>query len=202
MAEGYDETYAAEQIRRRSSRLRRLVKARYLTRIASECPGPTIDLGCGAGQLLERLPKGSIGLEVNDSLISFLQGLRLPVRKYDALADDFALTPLRTQGPGTYEYLVCSHFLEHFDDAEGILRKLAASAAVLGLKGMVFAVPGLKGYMRDPTHRTFVTEEFIRRRGLERLQPFQLTNVDYFPGNWRKLGDAFSYHECIMSWHR
>ncbi len=200
MSTGFDETYAAEQIRRRLSPLRRLVKAQYLARLASELDGPTIDLGCGAGQLLERLPHGSIGLEFNDALIRYLEEIRLPVLKYDALADDFALTPLRTRSPGSYEHLVCSHVLEHFDDAAEVLRKLTASAAALGLRGMTFVVPGLKGFRRDPTHRTFITEAFIRSQGLDQLAPFRLTRVAYFPGNWRRLGEIFDYHECILTW--
>jgi hypothetical protein len=36
---------------------------------AARDPGPTIDLGFGAGQLLERLPEESLELEVNPHLV-------------------------------------------------------------------------------------------------------------------------------------
>ena len=81
MTPDFDQAYADEQIRRRSSPARRLVKARYLDNLTRRFTGPTIDLGCGAGQLLERLPKGSVGLEINDALIAYLQTLKLDVLK-------------------------------------------------------------------------------------------------------------------------
>eukprot|EP01034_Spumella_vulgaris_P015981 gene15981-20418_t len=102
----FGESYGAEQIRRRSSAPRRLIKSRYIQNLVRVFDGPTIDLGCGAGQVLECLPTGSVGLEVNDTLIGYLKALRLDVLKYDALADDFALTPLSGHGPGRYHHLL------------------------------------------------------------------------------------------------
>jgi hypothetical protein len=57
----FDKNYAAEQLRRRRHPLRRLVKRHYLNNILSEVRGPTIDFGCGAGQLLARFPPARWG---------------------------------------------------------------------------------------------------------------------------------------------
>lgn len=202
MSADFDQAYADEQIRRRSSPLRRLVKARYLANLVRRFDGPTIDLGCGAGQLLERLPQGSVGLELNAALIAYLRTLHLDVERYDALADDFALSPLLEAGRGPFRHLVCAHVIEHFDDSAHAVRRLLASGERLGLASLVFVVPGLKGFRTDRTHRCFVTEDYIRAQGLERCTPYSLASVEYFPGNWRGLGDWFAYHECILTWRR
>lgn len=202
MTPDFGRSYADEQIRRRSSPLRRMVKAHYLSNLVRRFDGPTIDLGCGAGQLLERLPKGSIGLEINDALIAYLKSLQLDVIKYDAIADGFSLAPLFANGRGPYRHLVCAHVIEHFDDPATAVRNLLLSGARLGLQSMVFVVPGKKGFSTDKTHKVFVTEEFIRQNGLASCAPFNLASVEYFPGNMRRLGDWFAYHECLLTWRR
>lgn len=198
----FGKSYADEQIRRRSSPLRRMVKAQYLANLTRCFSGPTIDLGCGAGQLLERLPSGSVGLEINDALIAYLEQLQLDVIKYDAVADNFSLSPLFSPGRGPYRHLVCAHVIEHFDDPAAAVRQLLDSGSRLALESIVFVVPGKKGFSTDRTHKVFVTEDFIRGKDLAQCPPFHLTSVEYFPGNMRRLGDWFAYHECMMTWRR
>ena len=65
----FGSAYANEQLRRSRHPLRRLIKKFYLDRVLRELRGPTIDFGCGAGQLLARLPADSVGLEVNPHLV-------------------------------------------------------------------------------------------------------------------------------------
>lgn len=202
MSADFDQAYADEQIRRRASLLRRLVKERYLANLLHRFHGPTIDLGCGAGQLLERLPNGSVGLEINDALIAHLRGLALDVIKYDAIADDFALSPLSAPGCGPFRHFVCAHVIEHFDDPASAVRKLLRSGARLGLGSMVFVVPGRKGFSTDRTHKVFVTEDYIRSQKLADCESFRLAPVEYFPGNMRRLGDWFAYHELLLTWRR
>ena len=69
-AAGFDAGYAGEQLRRSKQPLRKVVKGFYLRSVLSLLNGPTIDYGCGAGQLLALLPAGSLGLEVNPHLIA------------------------------------------------------------------------------------------------------------------------------------
>jgi len=198
----FGQSYADEQIRRRSSPLRRMVKAQYLANLTRHFSGPTIDLGCGAGQLLERLPSGSVGLEINDALIAYLEQLQLDAIKYDAVADNFSVSPLFSPGRGPYRHLVCAHVIEHFDDPAAAVRQLLHSGSRLGLESIVFVVPGKKGFSTDRTHKVFVTEDFIRGKDLAQCPPFHLASVEYFPGNMRRLGDWFAYHECMMTWRR
>ena len=69
----FDRHYAAEQLRRSRHPIRRFVKGFYLRNILRDVRGSAIDFGCGADQLLERLPPGSAGLEVNKYLIEELR---------------------------------------------------------------------------------------------------------------------------------
>lgn len=199
MSDEFGAEYAQEQIRRRNAPLRRIVKRLYLRNLLPHFSGPTIDLGCGAGQLLERLPAGSLGLETNPHLVLYLSGLGLDARRYDALADDCNLGLV---DPGRYRHLVCAHVLEHFTDPAQSLRKLAVACARLGVTDMTIVVPGERGFQSDPTHKTFVTADFIETHGLRGLGAFRFDSVRYFPGNHSWLGRWFVYHECILRWSR
>lgn len=199
MTAEFDNQYASEQLRRRRSWLRRIVKELYLHNLLRLLPGKTVDLGCGAGQLLERLPAGSIGLEVNPSLVRTLASMGLSVRLYDAMSDDFSLGVVERD---VYKHLVCSHVIEHFADPAASLRKLGAACDRLGIASMIFVVPGLLGFLSDPTHKTFVTEQFIDDQQLRFIGPYQMSKPMYFPGNWESLGRLYRYHECILTWHR
>ena len=63
-ASEFDQRYAAEQLRRSRHPLRRLIKKFYLDQVLREATGATIDFGCGAGQLLERLPGRMVNAEL------------------------------------------------------------------------------------------------------------------------------------------
>jgi 2-polyprenyl-3-methyl-5-hydroxy-6-metoxy-1,4-benzoquinol methylase len=110
----FDHDYAAEQLRRSRHPVRRLIKRFYLDNVLREVHGPSIDLGCGAGQLLARLPAGSLGVEINPVLVEHLRSKGMNVLGYDARSDGFALTGFRENH---YETLVIAHVLEHFEDA-------------------------------------------------------------------------------------
>ena len=127
----FDRDYAARQFRRRRNPLRRAIKYFYLRNMLREVRGRTVDLGFGAGQLLERLPAGSIGLEVNPHLVDDARRAGLNAVLYDSNAEQ----PLIGVIPaGAYSTLVMAHVLEHFEHAAGFLRRLLRSCAALGIE--------------------------------------------------------------------
>ncbi|MEO8026050.1 MAG: class I SAM-dependent methyltransferase [Bryobacteraceae bacterium] len=191
----FDGSYADEQLRRARHPLRRAVKHFYLENILKEVTGPTVDLGCGAGQLLRRLPAGSMGLEVNRGLIDSLKAEGLPVERYDASADDFGLTAL---AHGRYETLVMAHVLEHFSDAEAVLRKLLASCGRLGISKVILVVPGARGFASDATHKTFVNRAYVEKHQLGSCDRFRLTSARHFPLNAESIGRLFVFHELML----
>lgn len=197
--EAFDAPYAAAQLARQRSPLRRLVKARYVARVLRHIDGPAVDAGCGAGQILERLPPGSLGLEVNPHLIADLRARGLAVEQVAARADRVDLTAV---APGRFRCLVLSHVLEHFAGAEHILRRLLEDCAALGITTVIIVVPGQAGFRADPTHQTFVDLDFVQRHDLRAHAGFSLARHDWFPGNFAALGRLFAYHELHLVYRR
>jgi SAM-dependent methyltransferase len=188
----FDRRYAEEQLRRASHPLRRFIKGFYLRSILRDVRGPAIDFGCGAGQLLERLPAGSIGLELNTHLIENLRGRGLDVRR--ALGDerDFEL---RECEPMRFRTLVIAHVIEHLHDPAPALHTLLASCRRLGVQRVIVVVPGAKGFASDATHRTPVDRAYVERHLGRHCEGFALTRLGYFPGPWAWIGAWFVFHE-------
>lgn len=195
----YDEAYAAEQLRRSRHPLRRIVKRFYLDSMLSEVKGPTIDFGCGAGQLLRCLPPGSVGLEVNPALVSALQKEGLNVI---ACRPDDALLELSMLEAGRYQTLVLSHVLEHFEDSAAALRQLFASCVRLGVERVIVVVPTEKGFALEASHKTFVTIDYLKSNGLWDGGDFAARKAVYFPLDQQWLGKHFVFHELKVVYER
>lgn len=191
----FDAAYAASQLQRSRHPLRRIVKAWYLRRVLREVEGPTIDFGCGAGQLLRRLPAGSTGLEVNPFLVEALRAQGLDVRQARGDLADFDLTPL---SGGRWQSLAIMHVLEHLPDPAAALKRLLAAAARLGVRCVVVTVPGAKGFASDDTHRTFIDRAYVEQRFPRSCAGFQRVTLDYFPGPWAGVGRFYTFHEMRL----
>ena len=188
----FDKPYAEEQLRRSRHPLHRLIKKFYIENILADVQGPTIDIGCGAGQLLAKLPSGSVGLEVNPFLVETLKGSGLTVLAYNIEADDFGLSVISS---GDYKTIILSHVLEHFDDAADALRRLICSAKRLGVERIIIVVPGIKGYASDKTHKTFVNRSFLKTNKLENFEGYRILKVKDFPFSSEIAGKYFIYQE-------
>lgn len=192
----FDQAYAAEQLRRSRHPARRFVKQFYLRNICRELlAGPCIDFGCGAGQLLERLPLGSAGLEVNPHLIEFLKNNGLTVYQARGELSDFELTEFPANH---FRTLVIAHVLEHLPDPIAALNILCSACRRIGIKRIVVVVPGAKGFASDYTHQTFVNRQYLKTH-LTRLDgEFILSKLTYFPGPWEWIGRYFVFHEMMV----
>jgi SAM-dependent methyltransferase len=191
--------YAHEQLRRSRHPLRRAIKRFYLDNILADVRGRTIDFGCGAGQLLERLPPGSVGFEINRHLVERLRARGLDARPYDPDADRLAFDALPA---GLYRTFVIAHVLEHFADAASVLRTLLGSCARLGVERVIVVVPGRKGYASDPTHKTFIDRRYLEANGLGACGEFALARSRYFPIDRESIGDHFVFHEFTFVYDR
>ena len=191
----FDRDYAARQLRRRRNPLRRAIKRFYLNNMLREVRGRTIDLGFGAGQLLERLPAGSLGLEVNPHLVDDARRAGLNAVLYDSDAEQplLGIVP-----PDTYSTLVVAHVLEHFENADDFLRRMLRSCAALGIKRVIFVVPGAKGYGFDSTHRTFVNLRYLTDHKLLSCERYAISKTRYFPGNQEWIGRYYVFHEFMF----
>lgn len=185
----YDQNYTEYQTRR--SAWRRWLRRYYLDRAASLTKGPALDFGCGVGELLKRLPSGSMGLEYNPASVDHCRRMGLDVSEYDGFLDDFSLQSVDWRG--RVNTLFLSHVLEHFEDPMHVLRRLAHSVAD-GIRRIVVIVPGRAGFRIDPTHRTHVDLAMLETTFKE-LPGWMISSSQYFPLNACRAGDFFPYNE-------
>lgn len=195
----YDQAYATQQLERSRSGLRRFVKNFYLRNILKEVKGPAVDFGCGAGQLLERLPPSSLGLEVNSHLVHALLVAGMNVQHYDPSNDALLLSQLPE---GFFKTFVMSHVLEHFQDAADALKKILGSCRRLGVERVIVIVPGEKGYRFDNTHRTFVSRGYLTEHGILEEAGFRAVSISYFPINMEWIGKFFVFHEMKIVYEK
>lgn len=194
MNDQYDSSYTSYQVNR--GRIRKRVRQLYLEKAASWTRGATLDFGCGVGELLRRLPSGSMGLEYNQATVSHCHHEGLPVIWYDGFADDWALTALE---PGRrFESMVISHVLEHLEEPLEVLLKLLRSGRARGIRRVLVIVPGRAGFRIDHTHRTFVDLGLLSTERIPTETGFRSIHAAYFPLNLRMVGDWFPHHELQM----
>jgi trans-aconitate methyltransferase len=195
----FDRDYAAEQLRRSQHPLRRFIKGFYLRNMLRDVRGPSVDFGCGAGQLLRRMPPGSVGLEVNPHLIEALRATGLTVHQSQASMQDFELAGLK---PGSYRTLVIAHVMEHLPDPVAAMHVLLQSCHRLGIERVIVVVPGAKGFASDRTHKTFITRAFIESKLPKQTDGFVRSSISYFPGPWEWIGKYFVFHEMKIVFDR
>lgn len=195
----FSREYAAEQIRRSRHPFRRLIKEFYIRNLLKEIAGPSIDFACGAGQLLARLPAGSIGVEVNACLIEYLTLRGLNVIRYNTDLDQFSLSMFQK---GQFSTFIMAHLLEHFADAAQVLRTLLNSCRRIGIQQIILVLPGWKGYLSDRTHKTFVDARYLQANGLWCCEGYRQKASRYFPFNREAVGRYFIYHELVIVYDR
>lgn len=194
----FDADYTRYQTER--SLLRKWMRRAYLRSAASQLSGPTLDFGCGVGELLQRLPPGSRGLEYNTATVVYCQHIGLPVQAYDGFADDWTLGVLPQDC--RLESMVISHVLEHLDAPMDILHKLLNAAVRHGVRKVLVIVPGRAGYRIDATHRTFVDRGMLMQAAVTAGSGFSVRSARWFPGNFRSIGDWFAHHELQVMFER
>ena len=195
----FGQDYAEEQLRRSKHPIRRIIKQFYLDNILADVRGPALDVGCGAGQLLASLPKGSLGLEINPYLIKELASSGLNVMPYNLEEDDFAVSCIAS---GTYKTIIVAHVLEHFSDAANAVRKLIHAANRLGVERIIIVVPGRKGYASDETHKTFVDRTFFKGSDLEYVEGFRIKGYTDFPLPLKAADKYFVYQELKIVYEK
>ena len=198
MADAFDAGYTEYQSQR--SWLRKTVRRAYLESARRLLNGPTLDFGCGIGELLARLPPGSIGIEYNEATVAYCRERGLDVRWYDGVADEWRLS-LLSESDGL-KSMVISHVLEHFETPMDVLSALLAAAERLGIERVLVIVPGRAGYRIDPTHRTFIDRQMLEDDSVVAASGFGLMTARHFPIDIRALGDFFPHHELQALFRR
>ena len=194
----FDKRYADEQLRRSRKPLRRLIKGFYLRSYLREVRGPTIDFGCGTGQLLALLPAGSTGLEINPHLIAAIAARGLDVRRSKGDLFDFDLVGFDA---GRYRTLIIAHVLEHLTEPAEALTRLLTACRRIGIERVVVVVPTEKGFASDRTHKVFIDERYVQTRTAPTIAGFRRVKLAYFPGpKW--IGRVYPFHELRLVYDR
>jgi SAM-dependent methyltransferase len=194
----YAEEYTTYQLERSS--FRRWVRNNlYFKNILRFVTGPTIDFGCGVGELLELLPKGSVGLEVNDSAVAYCRSRGLDVRLYDPELDAYQLNQLPAN---TFSTLVMAHVLEHLTESNEVIKQLLATGQRLGLERLIFVVPGVKGFKHDATHQTFLDPAYFKTHKIIDTQGYRIMHQAYFPVNSQAFSGLFTHNELVTVYER
>jgi SAM-dependent methyltransferase len=188
---GYDRSYTEYQLKKRSW-LRQFVRDFYLKATLQLLEGQTIDFGCGTGDLLRKLPPGSIGLEINPVTVKYCQSQGLNVYLYDPQKDGYRLSDFV---PGQYKSLILSHVLEHVEQPVHVLHTLLQAAQRLGIRRVVVIVPGKKGFAFDSTHRTYIDRSFFKNHNLTEVDDFRVVKQRYFPINFQVIENFSTYLE-------
>src|SRR5687767_2692362 len=111
-------------------RLRRIIRRIYLWDIQSYCSGKTIDFGCGVGELLSMLPKGSIGFEVNEVAVNYCKSQGLNVNLYEPEKDNYEFTMIEK---ASYDCFTMNHVLEHLENPDEVIAKIFERCHALGI---------------------------------------------------------------------
>lgn len=201
MAENTDNQYSNEYFNylvNRSS-IRKLIRHLYLQDIRKYCKGKTIDFGCGIGELLKLLPKGSIGFEVNSVVVDFCTSHGLKVLLYHPGEDDYTLSIIEKS---TFSTFTMNHVLEHLENSNIVVEKIFESCYRLGISRIVFTVPGYKGYLSDKTHITFIDKKYFDENKLFSHRHFKLSYSKYFPINLAIAGEYITHNELRLVFDR
>lgn len=175
--------------------IRKIVRALYLYDIRKFCKSATIDFGCGAGELLKMLPKGSVGFEINPFAVRYCNSQGLTVYQYDPGSDKYEFWMIE---PGKFNSFTMNHVLEHLEDPAAVINKIFENCSRLGISRIVFTVPGTKGYTTDATHLTFVDVEYLKNNGILQNKYFRLNHSKYFPLNFKSFSNVFTHNELRL----
>lgn len=188
----FDKNYTNYLLNRTT--FRKIIRSFYLNNILKWVHGKTIDFGCGIGDLLKRLPNGSIGLEINPSTVEYCKEQQLNVHLYDPESDCYNFKNIES---GSYKTFVSSHVLEHLTNSSEIFAKIQKSCYNLGIENIIIIVPGHKGFNTDKTHITYIDKDYIIKN-MNRDENYKIVSMKYFPLNLSWFGSLFTHNELVV----
>ncbi len=178
--------YTQRLTSRQRARWKRYVPNPYRWWIRALRLGTVLDVGCGIGRTLVYLDGDGVGIDHNETSVTFCRSIGLTVYTPEAFV---ASTHHR---PELFDALVVVHVLEHLlaGEADDLLVTYLPFIRPGGK--VVLVTPQERGFSSDPTHTDFVSGshlvELCRRHGLavDRWRSFPLP---------RWAGRLFVYNE-------
>lgn len=182
--EEYKEFLEKKYLPGRNFYLNYFIYPKYLKEFKNRLEMEIYDFGCGNGEFLKFCNKKgvkAIGIDCNYSLVEGCQKKGLNV-----IHDDI----ITFSEPGTkINNAICDNVIEHLTLKEiyKCFRNLKNLMSKEGI--LLIIVPGVKGYKKDPTHKTFVNRELIKKLCLD--INVQINKIFYIPFNFEKCGNLF-----------
>jgi len=168
--------------------LEHLIYPRYL---AEFTPGRIYDVGCGFGAFLEFCRRRNVpatGFDSNPALVKRCEGRGLVavLANIVSLDADYPLTA----------NMICDNVLEHLTTDEidlffSSVKRLLAPDGVL-----LVIVPNRRGYDSDPTHKTYVGDDLIRR--MTRKHRLKLRRRFFHPLPWEFVGTYYIFNMTVF----
>jgi hypothetical protein len=91
-----------------------------------------------------------------------------------------------------------NHVLEHLERSSDVIKKIFETCDRLGIKRIVFTVPGHKGYKSDATHQTFINMDYLSKSGVVDNKFYRLKVNKYFPVNSESFSKVFTHNELRL----
>lgn len=107
-----------------------------------------LDVGCGIGDFLHYRPN-TFGVDVNKKTVNYCKE-----KGFHASLMDIDILPFESS---SFDCVVLDNVLEHILNPKSILQEIRR---VLNDDGqVVIGVPGIKGFLRDPDHKVFYSQD-------------------------------------------
>lgn len=132
------------------------------------CDGLTVDVGCGDGLLLSKLPKGSMGIDNDKNALELCVANKLPVAKVDMNNHEIHV-------PGGFDYVASLNSVEHFNHPLG-LKSLIRQAR----KGAIIITIDWQGGAFGEDHK----HEYTLKELLETFKEFNPKGFRYKDTEW------------------
>lgn len=158
---------------------------RYLIdRAVKFCKGKTVDVGCGDGLLLSKLPDGSIGVDKDRDGLRLCEEKGLKVGFTDLDVFDMDLTK-------EFEYIACLNTIEHLNDP-GVLKHLIDQVS----KGAIITTIDYQGGSFGEDHKTeYTMDQLVGFFKKFDPKPFRYKDTEWIGVEIKKC------HRCINKMH-
>ena len=183
-----DAAYTSRLQRLSGKHWKRFVPNPYRWNIRRLAKGRVLDVGCGIGRCLDFVRPRGVGVDPNASAIDVCRS-----HGHEAYVPDEFATAYADAGE-RFDTLLCSHVVEHLDEATGA--ELLRTYIPLVRRGgrVVLITPQERGQRSDATHVRFIDEATLST--LARDSGLRIDKVSSFPLP-RIFGRWFVYNETV-----
>jgi 2-polyprenyl-3-methyl-5-hydroxy-6-metoxy-1,4-benzoquinol methylase len=184
-----DPVYTRRLQRLSGRRWKRLVPNPYRWNVRRLATGRVLDVGCGIGRCLDFIRPRGVGMDPNSSAIAVCRE-----NGHEAYSPEEFATAVASSGE-QFDTLLCSHVLEHLDEATGVALIGRYLPYVRPGGRVLLITPQERGQQSDTTHVRMMDAAAHTRLAeqcgltIEKMSSFPLPRVF---GRW------FVYNETVV----